>query len=61
MIADESRLSSHKFEDPEEIFDNLIRHHDLVSVSYQSASNKGDKSAMPTGMANHDIYMLQWN
>ena len=42
MIADESRLSTHKFEDPEEIFESLIRHQKLVTVSYKTTSNKGD-------------------
>jgi len=59
IIADESRLSSHKFDDPEEIFDNLVRHQKLVTVSYQPTTNVGDELAMPTGMESHDVYMLQ--
>ena len=59
VIADESRLSSHKFNDPEEIFDKLVRHQKLVTVSYQPSTNKGDELSMPTGMTSHDVYMLQ--
>jgi hypothetical protein len=57
IIADEARLCEHEFRLPEEIFERLIRHKTLASVSYTSTTVA--KETMPVGMETHDIYILQ--
>ena len=56
LIADEARLCNHTFEEPEEIFNSLIRHDKVVSISYETPLGK---NAMPKGMNEYDIYLLQ--
>ena len=57
MIADEARLSSHTFSEPEEIFEKLIRHSKVVTMLYQGVGV--DQETMPAGMSAHDVYLLQ--
>jgi len=57
LIADETRLSSHTYEDPEEIFDSLIRHQPEYRLQY--LNHNPDVVTMPLGMAEHDVYLLQ--
>lgn len=36
LMADESRLSTHKYEDPEEVFEALIRHQREIKLQYRN-------------------------
>ena len=56
LIADEARLCQHTFEDPEEIFQSLMRHQNVVSISYETVTGS---NPMPKGMNEYDIYLLQ--
>lgn len=42
-IADEARLSSHEFSHPERVYERLVRHEKLVTVTY--ASDRLDQEA----------------
>lgn len=55
LIADESRLSTHRYEDQEEIFESLIRHQQEYRIEYTG----NDALSMPKGMTMHDVYLLQ--
>jgi hypothetical protein len=57
LIADESRLSSHSYEDPEEVFESLIRHQREYRLQYKNYDD--DLQTMPKGMTEHDVYLLQ--
>ena len=56
LIADEARMCDHYYSEPEKIFDSLIRHEKLVSISYESPMGN---NPMPKGMNEYDIYLLQ--
>ena len=58
LMADEARLSSHKFDDPEEIFESLIRWNRQLRIKYENKLN--DPQSMPKGMTEHDVYLLQF-
>jgi len=57
MIADETRLNNHEYQEPERIFESLIRHQDLVSIRY--TSTRIDQETMPAGLEVSDVYLLQ--
>lgn len=57
LIADESRLSTHNFEDPEEVFESLIRHRREVRIRYDNFDS--EDLHLPKGMREHEIYLLQ--
>ena len=57
LIADEARLSRHSFEEPEQVFERLVRHEKLVTLQYQGTGK--DQETMPRGMSMHDAYLLQ--
>jgi len=50
-------MSNHTFEHPEMVFEKLVRHEKLVTVSYSSDKLSG-KALMPSGMTHSDIYVL---
>jgi len=56
LIADEARMCDHYYSEPEAIFNSLIRHEKLVSISYESPMGN---NPMPKGMNEYDIYLLQ--
>jgi len=57
LIADESRMNSHLYEDPEQVFETLIRHQRQMRLQYK---NEEDNAAsMPVGMLEHEVYILQ--
>lgn len=58
LIADEARLSTHKFEHEEQIFEKLIRHNKVNQILYRHEGH--DEETMPAGMEAHDVYLLQW-
>lgn len=57
QIADEARLSKHKFAVTEKEYTKLIRHHKLASVQYSKSQNSN--SPMPLGLESHDVYMIK--
>ena len=56
LIAAEARLNEHSFDDEDLVFESLIRHEELATVSY--AHNNYLKESVPLGMKNHDVYIL---
>lgn len=49
LFADEARMSTHVFQDEEQIFERLVRHNKLVTVNYSSDDiNRG--ALTPAGM-----------
>lgn len=56
LIADESRLSTHNFDDPEEVFEALIRHKREVRIRYENDDD--EKHHLPKGMNEHEVYLL---
>jgi hypothetical protein len=56
-IADEARLSTHSFADPEEVFTRLVRHSKLVQATYTS-DRIDSESLLPAGMRQAEIYVL---
>jgi hypothetical protein len=56
LIADESRLSTHNYEDPEEVFETLIRHQREVRIRYDNVDS--EELHLPKGMTEHDVYLL---
>lgn len=58
LFADEARMSTHEFSDPEQIFESLVRHNKLVTVDYSSDDiNRG--AMLPAGMRQSELYVLQ--
>lgn len=57
LMADETRLSSHQFDDLEEVFENLIRHQREVRLKYTNGEE--GETTTPAGMLEHDVYILQ--
>lgn len=39
LIADECRLNDHSFDSQEQVFENLVRHEELVSVTYETENS----------------------
>ena len=56
LIADEARLSTHAFEQEEQIFEKLIRHNKVSQVIYQATGT--DEVHIPLGMHANDVYLL---
>lgn len=57
LIADESRLSTHSYQDSEEVFETLIRHQREIKLKYRN--DQEGEASMPAGMVEHDVYILQ--
>ena len=57
LIAAESRLNGHFFQDEESVFNSLIRHEELATISYKATFSKKD-GYLPLGMEEHDVYIL---
>lgn len=60
QIADEGRLSSHRFDEGTSISDHLITNHKLASVEYPV--EEGDEHLeypLPRGLEKHDIYIIK--
>lgn len=60
MIADESRLSTHRFEDPEEVFETLVRHQREIKVQYRNYNEfvYENLETLPKGMTEHEVYLF---
>ena len=56
LIAAETRMNDHTFDTDESVFDNLIRHEELASVTYLSQTP--NRNLVPRGMETHDVYIL---
>lgn len=57
LIADEARLNNHEFGHHEMVFERLVRHEKLITVSY--SSDRIDQEALlPPGMRQAELYIL---
>lgn len=56
LIAAEARMNDHSFDVEDSVFDSLIRHEELASITYLSQTP--NKTTMPRGMETHDVYIL---
>lgn len=56
LIATELRMNDHLFDQEETVFDSLIRHEELASITYLSQTP--NKKFVPLGMEVHDVYIL---
>lgn len=57
LFVMEARMNKHRFEDPESVFEQLVRHSKLVSLSYQSDYNHHELT-VPVGLTEHNVYLL---
>lgn len=56
LIAAEARMSEHEFDHDETVFNSLIRHEELASITY--LSHTPNKKFVPKGMETQDVYIL---
>lgn len=56
LIAAEARMNDHAFDQEESVFESLIRHEELATITYLSQTP--NKTLMPKGMETHDVYIL---
>ena len=64
IIADEARLCDNRFEREEDVYEKLIRHHNVAEVKFtwneETLTNKKIKGdPTPKGMSYFDAYILQ--
>lgn len=56
LIADEARMNDHEFDSEDLVFESLIRHEELATISYGVENSLVD--LLPAGMNQHDVYIL---
>lgn len=56
LIAAESRMNEHTFDQEETVFESLIRHEELAKITYAADNYLGD--LLPVGMTEQEVYIL---
>ena len=56
LIAEEARMNEHSFDHEDSVFESLIRHEELASVTYKNSNYI--KETLPRGMTDHEVYIL---
>ena len=51
-------MNNHDFDHEESIFENLMRHEELASITYGIYNSMNADDKLPLGMTKHDVYIL---